>query len=143
MRVKNFFKLLAKILLGLVALLACLIAFVVMQPAYTNAVQIDFTRYIAKYSQETTGPLVAEDAFFGVPGPARLIVTAGGEGTTATIQLNGTQGVEPGSFCWHNSSNLTKTYANGPGRCHRPIYHYGKRFIGDCNLPGYHNISIF
>ena len=98
MRVKNFFKLLAKILLGLVVLLACLIAFIVLQPAYTNAIQIDFTRHISQYHQEDENPLLDQESFFGVPGGARLIVTNSGEGTTATIQLNGTEVAGPDSF---------------------------------------------
>jgi catechol 2,3-dioxygenase-like lactoylglutathione lyase family enzyme len=98
MRVKNFFKLLAKILAGLVALLACLIIFIMLQPAYTNATQIDFTRHISQYNQEIGDPLVNQDSFFGVPGPARLIVTNSSEEATATIQLNGTELAGPDSF---------------------------------------------
>jgi catechol 2,3-dioxygenase-like lactoylglutathione lyase family enzyme len=91
-------KIIGKILLGLVALIAAFLLFVWLMPAQISSASIDFTRHLGQYTQAADDSIVSPDAFFGVPGNARMIVSASGEAVSASIELNGSVVAGPDSF---------------------------------------------
>jgi catechol 2,3-dioxygenase-like lactoylglutathione lyase family enzyme len=91
-------KIIGKILLGLVALIAAFVLFVWLMPAQVNSASIDFTRHLGQYTQAADDSVASPDSFFGVPGNARMIVSTSGEAVSASIELNGTVVAGPDSF---------------------------------------------
>jgi catechol 2,3-dioxygenase-like lactoylglutathione lyase family enzyme len=91
-------KIIGKILLGLVALIAAFLLFVWLMPAQVSSASIDFTRHLGQYTQAADDSIVSPDSFFGVPGNARMIVSASGEAVSASIELNGSVVAGPDSF---------------------------------------------
>ena len=96
--IKKIFKVIGKILLGLVALIAVFLLVVWLMPAQVNSANIDFTRHLGNYAQTADDSGVRSESFFGVPGNARMIVSASGEAVSASIQLNGSTVAGPDDF---------------------------------------------
>ena len=96
--IKKFFKLIAKLFLGLLALLAVFLIVIAVLPAHISSAQIDFTRHLGNYVQGMGDSEVTQNSFFGVPGSARMIVSASGEAVSASIRLNGSTVARPDSF---------------------------------------------
>ncbi|MBT4520077.1 MAG: hypothetical protein HOC23_08725 [Halieaceae bacterium] len=79
-------------------LIATLLIVTAVLPSPADAAIIDFTRHLSHH-ETSNGKSVTDDAsFFGVAGSARLLVTATNSNVNATVQLNGTEVVEPEHF---------------------------------------------
>lgn len=61
----------------------------IVWPFQASAVEIDFTRHISRHGID--GPAIDSATFFGVPGPARLIITSVGNEVDVTVELNGSE----------------------------------------------------
>ncbi len=90
LRTKRFF--------GLLSFFVFLSAIV---PLPANAEVIDFTRFLSPYhpakNNITDTSAINQNRFFGVPGSARLIVTASGDVGSMKVQLNGSDVVGAGN----------------------------------------------
>ena len=96
--IKKIFKVIGKILLGLVALIAVFLLVVWLMPAQVSSANIDFTRHLGHYAQVADDSVVSSESFFGVPGNARMVVSTSGEAVSASIQLNGSTVAGPDDF---------------------------------------------
>ena len=66
-------------------------------PPYSTTAQIDFTRHLSQHQTAEAGQQAQRDAFFGVPGAARVIVTRSSPDVAPAIQLNGEEIAVTGS----------------------------------------------
>ena len=94
----RFFKGLAKVFGGFVALVVIAVGVIWMLPTHTQDVTIDFTRHLSDHVQSEDVAMAEPETFFGVAGSARMIVTGMGEGASATITLNGDVVASPDNF---------------------------------------------
>jgi catechol 2,3-dioxygenase-like lactoylglutathione lyase family enzyme len=67
----------------------------VFAPNAARAAAIDLTRHVAQYSKPADESRTAQESFFGVSAPARLIVTGVEGDANVTIRLNGSSVVGP------------------------------------------------
>ncbi len=92
MVLKRFFLGLLGLLVGVVALLV--LAIVLLRPAESPPMTIDFTRHLASYHSDSGG---RESTFVGTPGDARLMVSCDQEVANLSVRLNGQDVVQPGT----------------------------------------------
>jgi len=90
---------LKRLILGLLGVLFAVVlllvlAIVLLRPAESPPVTIDFTRYLAHYHRESED---LQTSFVGTAGEARVLVDCGQEFTSLSIQLNGQEVLNPGT----------------------------------------------